>query len=35
VERYAWYPWTTNDELVKNGALTSLGSAFAAAPASR
>lgn len=33
--RYAWYPWTTNNELVNSGALTSLGTVFAAAPASR
>jgi hypothetical protein len=34
VERYAWYPWTTNNELVDadGGALTSLGTVFAAAP---
>lgn len=32
VERYAWYPWSTNNSLVANGALTSLGAAFAAAP---
>jgi hypothetical protein len=31
--RYAWYPWTTNNELVTSAdALTSLGTAFAAAP---
>jgi hypothetical protein len=35
VERYAWYPWTTNNELVLSGDLTPLGSAFAAAPATR
>ena len=35
VERYAWYPWTTNNELVTNGALTSLGTAFAAEAAHR
>jgi hypothetical protein len=35
IERYAWYPWTTNNELVTNGALTALGQAFAAAPATR
>ena len=33
VERYAWYPWTTNNELVLSGALTSLGTALANAPA--
>ncbi len=35
LERYAWYPWTTNNELVDGGALTSLGTVFAAAPSSR
>jgi hypothetical protein len=35
VERYGWYPWTTNNELVDGGALTSLGTVFAAAPATR
>jgi hypothetical protein len=35
VERYAWYPWTTNNELVDTGNLTTLGTAFAAAPATR
>jgi hypothetical protein len=35
LERYAWYPWTTNNELITNGALTNLGTVFAAAPASR
>jgi hypothetical protein len=36
VERYAWYPWNTNNELVgTNGALSSLGTAVAAAPATR
>ena len=37
LERYAWYPWTTNNELVSAdaGALTSLGTVFAAAPSSR
>jgi hypothetical protein len=33
LERYAWYPWTTNNELNSNGSLTSLGTVFAAAPA--
>ena len=34
VQRYAWYPWTTNCELNdKSGALTPLGKAYAAAPA--
>ena len=33
IERYAWYPWTTNNNLVDpSDALTSLGTAFAAAP---
>jgi hypothetical protein len=32
LERYAWYPWTTNNELAKMGALTALGTAFAALP---
>jgi putative glycosyl hydrolase len=35
VERHAWYPWTTNNELVTSGALTSLGTVFSAAPASK
>jgi hypothetical protein len=35
IERYAWYPWTTNNELVDSGALTSLGTVFAAAPANK
>ena len=36
IERYAWYPWATNCELNdKSGALTELGSAFAAAPSFR
>jgi hypothetical protein len=35
VERYAWYPWTTNNELVKDGSLTGLGDDFAAAPKTR
>lgn len=34
VQRYAWYPWTTNCELNdKSGALTPLGRAYAMAPA--
>ena len=34
VVRYAWYPWATNHALVdSSGALTPLGTAFAAAPA--
>lgn len=33
IERYAWYPWTTNNNLVDTtDVLTSLGTAFAAAP---
>jgi len=36
VERYAWYPWNTNNELVaSDGSLTPLGAALAAAPATR
>jgi hypothetical protein len=35
VERYAWYPWTTNNELVGDAGLTSLGQVFAAAPSTR
>jgi len=37
LERYAWYPWTKNNELVDPdaGTLTALGTVFAAAPASR
>jgi Glycosyl hydrolase catalytic core len=36
VERYAWYQWTTNNELVTTtDTLTSLGTVFAAAPAAR
>jgi hypothetical protein len=35
VERYAWYPWNVNNELVTAGNLTVLGSAFAQAPALR
>lgn len=34
VARHAWYPWATNHALVDSGgALTPLGTAFAAAPA--
>jgi hypothetical protein len=34
VERYSWYPWSTNCDLNdKSGALTELGMAYAAAPA--
>jgi hypothetical protein len=32
VERYAWYPWNTYNELYKNDVMTDLGKAFAAAP---
>lgn len=32
VERYAWYPWNTYNELYKNNVMTALGKAFAAAP---
>ena len=35
IERYAWYPWTTNNELFDGGALTSLGTVFAGAPPTR
>ena len=35
IERYGWYQWTTNNELVLSGALTSLGTAFASAPATK
>jgi hypothetical protein len=36
VQRYAWYPWTTNCELNdKTGSLTPLGVAYAAAPATK
>lgn len=34
--RYAWYPWTENNELVaSDGSLTSLGARFAEAPSRR
>jgi hypothetical protein len=33
VVRYGWYPWTTNNELVDDAGLTSLGQVFAMAPA--
>jgi hypothetical protein len=34
IERYAWYPWTTNNELIAadSGSPTALGTLFAAAP---
>lgn len=35
VERYAWYPWNTNNELVLTGNLTALGTAFGQAAALR
>lgn len=35
VERYAWYPWNTNNELVASGNLTALGTAFGQAPSMR
>jgi hypothetical protein len=36
VARYAWYPWATNNGLVNgDGSLTALGTAYAAAPATR
>lgn len=35
VERYAWYPWNGNNELVLTGTLTPLGTAFANAPGTR
>jgi hypothetical protein len=35
VERYAWYPWNKNNELVLTGNLTDLGTAFAQAAAVR
>jgi hypothetical protein len=34
IERYSWYPWSTNCDLNdKSGALTELGKVYAAAPA--
>jgi hypothetical protein len=36
LERYAWYPWSTNCGLTNSdGTLTALGTAYAAAPARR
>ena len=36
VARYSWYPWATNNGLVNSdGSLTALGTAYAAAPATR
>ena len=36
IQRYAWYPWSTNLGLVNDdGSLTALGMAYAAAPAYR
>jgi hypothetical protein len=32
VERYAWYPWNTYNDLYLNGTMTDLGKAFTAAP---
>ncbi|HET7545142.1 MAG TPA: glycosyl hydrolase [Polyangiaceae bacterium] len=32
VERYAWYPWNTYNEVYASNAMTDLGKAFAAAP---
>jgi hypothetical protein len=32
VERYAWYPWNTYNELYQNDTMTDLGQAFLAAP---
>ena len=33
VERYAWYPWNTNNGLIDGGNLTDLGTVFSQAPA--
>lgn len=35
VERYAWYPWNANNDLVASGNLTALGTAFGQAAALR
>lgn len=32
VERYAWYPWNTYNDVYASNAMTALGKAFAAAP---
>jgi len=32
VERYAWYPWNTYNELYTSNTMTALGKAFSAAP---
>jgi hypothetical protein len=32
IERYAWYPWNPHNELVIDGGLSGMGTAFAAAP---
>jgi hypothetical protein len=32
VERYAWYPWNTYNDLYTNGTMTALGKEFMAAP---
>jgi hypothetical protein len=32
VERYAWYPWNTYNEVYTSNTMTDLGKAFAAAP---
>jgi hypothetical protein len=31
IERYAWYPWNTYNELIIDGGLSGMGTAFAAA----
>jgi hypothetical protein len=32
IERYAWYPWNPHNELIVDGGLSAMGTAFAAAP---
>jgi hypothetical protein len=32
IERYAWYPWNTYNELFIDGGISPMGTAFAAAP---